>query len=94
MASKKYTVTVRRKAEKALRKLPKKDLRSVAAAIGGLEAEPRPVGCEQIKGSPLYRIRRGDYRIVYGVEDNPRQVTVFSLGHRKDIYRELGWPKI
>lgn len=82
-----YSIVVKRSAERELRALPKPDLRRVTARIRGLAAEPRPVGCEKLSGQDRYRVRQGDYRIVYAVEDGKRLVEVVKIGHRREIYR-------
>ncbi|BFU92240.1 MAG: hypothetical protein NTAFB01_34270 [Nitrospira sp.] len=50
--------------------------------------QPRPSGCEKLSGeSELYRIRQGDYRVVYGIDDAARLVEVVKIGHRREVYR-------
>ncbi|MGI8911776.1 MAG: type II toxin-antitoxin system RelE family toxin [Rubrobacteraceae bacterium] len=56
-------------------------------AIRELAGEPRPPGCRKLKGREGWRIRVGDYRIVYRVNDDAREVIVVDIGHRRDIYR-------
>lgn len=82
-----YSVVVKRSAERELRALSKPDLRRVTERIRGLAAEPRPVGCEKLSGQDRYRVRQGDYRIVYAVDDGKRLVEVVKIGHRREIYR-------
>jgi mRNA interferase RelE/StbE len=53
----------------------------------GLASNPRPQGCEKLSVLRLYPLRQGDYRIVYEVDDRARTVTVFKIGHRRDVYR-------
>jgi mRNA interferase RelE/StbE len=55
--------------------------------IEGLASEPRPHGCEKLSGLEQYRVRQGDYRVVYGVDDEARVVIVVKIGHRRDVYR-------
>jgi mRNA interferase RelE/StbE len=82
-------------AQKSLIKLALADRRLALAidnAIRSLAENPRPTGCKQLAGSkepPLYRIRVGDYRIIYEVQDDVVLVSVIHVGHRKDIYRVL-----
>jgi len=52
-----------------------------------LGQEPRPAGSEKLRGSHLYRIRQGDYRIVYEITDSSRAVNVYIIGHRREVYR-------
>ena len=82
-----YRVLVKRSAAKELEALPLKDRRRVARRIRGLAAEPRPPGCEKLSGQEKFRLRQGDYRILYAVDDTELTVTVVKLGHRRDVYR-------
>lgn len=64
------------------------DRRRIVARIGTLAANPRSHKSEKLAGyEDRYRIRQGDYRIVYLIDDASRDVTVFKVGHRKDVYR-------
>ena len=65
----------------------KQDRRRIARRINALGAEPRPSGCEKLSGQARYRIRQGDYRVVYEVDDQRRIVTIVKVGHRRDVYR-------
>jgi mRNA interferase RelE/StbE len=83
------SVFLSRRAEKFLSKLADAALYGrLRSAIDGLEQEARPAGCVKLAGSPdLYRIRVGDYRIVYQVQDTQLVVLVLSIGHRREVYR-------
>lgn len=63
------------------------DRRRVVRRIRDLANEPRPPGCEKLSGQDKYRVRQGDYRNVYGIEDMKLVVTVVKVGHRGDVYR-------
>ena len=84
-----YKVEVRRRAQRALDKLPKTDFQAVVEAMKGLAQTPRPRGIEKVKTTGLWRIRQGDYRIIYAIDDNEQLVTVVRVGHRREIYRSL-----
>jgi mRNA interferase RelE/StbE len=84
-----YQVELRRKAQRDLEKLPKKDFETAIKAIKGLSANPRPKGVEKIKIAGLWRIRQGDYRIVYNIDDNQKVIIILRIGHRREIYRSL-----
>jgi mRNA interferase RelE/StbE len=84
-----YRVDLRRQVQKSLDKLPKSDFQSVIEAIKGLAQTPRPRGIEKVKTIGLWRIRQGDYRIIYAIDDNDHLVTVVRVGHRREIYRAL-----
>ena len=59
----------------------------LADAIDDLAKDPRPPGCKRLKGQDGYRIRKGDYRILYTVNDARRVVQVYRIGNRRDVYR-------
>jgi mRNA interferase RelE/StbE len=60
----------------------------VVTRIRRLADDPRPPGSERLSGEDRYRIRRGDYRVVYAIDDEQRIVEVVRIGHRRDVYRE------
>ena len=75
-------------ADKALAKLPDAVQKRIAAATQDLGDDPRPPGCVKLKGeTDLWRIRVGDYRVVYTIEDDKLLVLVVRVAHRKDVYR-------
>jgi mRNA interferase RelE/StbE len=82
-----YTVLVERYAQKQIMKLDKKLIPVIKAAIAELASNPRPYGYKKLKGEDAYRIRVGDYRIIYEINDGIVLVTVVSVGHRKDVYK-------
>jgi len=84
-----YRVELRRRSQRALDRLPKYDFEAVVQAIEELARTPRPRGVEKIKDSDLWRVRQGDYRVVYAINDDQRLVTVVRIGHRREIYRTL-----
>ena len=84
-----YKVELRRRAQRALDKLPVTDFQAVVEALIGLGQTPRPRGVEKVRSTGLWRIRQGDYRIIYGIDDNQQLVTVVRIGHCREIYRSL-----
>ena len=84
-----YKIELRRKAKSSLDKLPKDDFDAVLDAVKGLANTPRPKGVEKIKSAGLWRIRQGDYRIVYSIDDSQKTVTILRIGHRREIYRSF-----
>lgn len=82
-----YHVEVKRDAEKALKKLPQHVEGRIRKVLVGLAKNPRPVQCKRLHSSEHYRIRIGDYRIVYLIDDRIRNVFVTDVGHRGEIYR-------
>lgn len=81
-----YTIVLSKKAQKQLDKLTDNIANPIFDAILDLAFEPRPHGYKKLKGIKGYRIRVGDYRIVYEIIDNELIVDVIAIGHRKDIY--------
>lgn len=67
--------------------IPKKDLKRILNRIEALAENPRPPGCEKLTGQERYRLRQGQYRIVYSIQDDELTVWVVKVGHRKHIYR-------
>jgi len=84
-----YTVELRRRVRQSLDKLPEKDHRVVITALESLEQEPRPRGVEKIRGTELWRIRKGDYRVIYHINDQEQTIAVVRIGHRRDVYRGI-----
>jgi len=83
-----YKVRFLRPAEKDLRKIEKSRLPAIFEAIEALKENPRPMGCRKLVGSEsAYRIRLGDYRVIYTIEDTIRIVEIDRIRHRKDVYR-------
>lgn len=82
-----YSLEVRLSAIKELEGLPRKDLARVLDRIEGLAANPRPLGCEKLAYQEHYRVRQGDYRILYEVDDSRQVVTIVKVGHRREVYR-------
>ena len=82
-----YRLLIKASAAKELEGLPTKDRRRVATRMQGLSDEPRPPGCEKLTGHDLFRVRQGKYRILYEIQDRDLTVTVFKIGHRRDVYR-------
>jgi mRNA interferase RelE/StbE len=82
----KYTAVLTKKAQKQLDKLSDNIAEPILEAIAGLEENPRPQGYIKLKGRDGYRIRVGDYRVIYDIYENELIVDIITLGHRKNIY--------
>ena len=83
----KYTLLLGRTAETELNRLPDLIQARLSKRILSLENDPRPQGCKKLSGRQEYRVRVGDYRIVYSIDDGERTVRVIAVGHRGGIYR-------
>lgn len=81
-----YNVFLSKKAQKQLDSLSDNIAEPIIDAIGKLAKDPRPLGYKKLKGRDGYRIRTGNYRIVYDIFDTELVVDIIALGHRKDIY--------
>lgn len=82
-----YSVLIKASAAKELERLRDKLRRQLAKRIHALAKNPRPAGSEKLTGDDLYRIRQGDHRIVYSIEDAVLTVLVVRIGNRRDVYR-------
>jgi mRNA interferase RelE/StbE len=83
-----YELLLSRQAEKDLKRLPAEVFRRIIQEIRALAEVPRPPGCRKLSGSERdYRIRVGEYRILFEIADDVRQVRIFRVGHRRDVYR-------
>jgi mRNA interferase RelE/StbE len=84
-----YTITVAPSAARRLRKFDPQARRRLQAAIELLRTDPRPPAATQmVGGAGEWRVRTGDYRIIYEIHDAQLVVLVLRLGHRRDVYRE------
>lgn len=82
-----YEVSWTRRVEKQIGDIPEPDQGRIRAAIADLAKDPRPHGCLKLKGQvDLYRIRIGNYRVIYSIDDGLLVVEVVKVGDRKDIY--------
>jgi mRNA interferase RelE/StbE len=83
-----YRIEIKRSAAKELEQLPPKDRRRVATRIEALASNPRPPGAEKLSGQDRYRVRQGDFRILYEIFDTLILVVVVKIGNRRDVYRK------
>ncbi len=83
----KYNLTIKKSAAKELQDIPKKDLLKIVKRIKSLCENPRPIGSQKLSAREQYRVRQGDYRIVYSIDDKELLVDIVKIGHRSDVYR-------
>ena len=81
-----YSILIKATAQKQLSKLPWNVADDLLKLIQSLSTNPRPSGCKKLKGRDGYRIRKGDYRIIYDIYDNKLVIEIIAAGNRKDIY--------
>jgi len=83
-----YRITILPAALGQLAELPRLDQRRIKASIDRLAVDPRPAGVKKLQGMREFlRLRSGNYRIIYTVEDDRRMVLIIRIGHRRDVYR-------
>ena len=82
-----YKILILRRAQKELAGLTGDPYERVKNAIASLSDNPRPCGCRKLVGREGWRIRIGDYRVVYEIDDEDRELTILHIGLRKDVYR-------
>jgi mRNA interferase RelE/StbE len=83
----KYKIIFRKSVVQDMRRIPNRDLQRILAAIDSLSEEPRHSGVEKLSTQEKYRVRQGNYRIIYEINDKEVIVIVVKVGHRKDVYR-------
>jgi mRNA interferase RelE/StbE len=83
-----YRIEVRPAAIRTLRRVDKQHRDRIRGAIELLALDPRPPASRPLRGRPAYRVRVGDYRIIYAIHDDVLLVVVVTLGQRRDVYRD------
>ena len=82
----KYKIELKKSAVKELNTIPTVDLEKIIIRIQNLADNPRPDGCKKLSKDEKYRIRIGNYRVLYLIEDNKLIIFIVKIGHRKDVY--------
>jgi len=82
-----YTVLLKRSAEKELERLDSKTHDKIIKQLLALKENPLPKGVKKLQGREGYRMRIGDYRILYEIDETEKEIEVFSVAHRKEVYR-------
>ncbi len=82
-----YELRVKRSVAKDLRPIPRPQVLRILERMEALRNDPRPPGCEKLSGQERYRVRQGDYRILYTVSDAQVVVEVVKVGNRREVYR-------
>lgn len=82
-----YRLFIKPSAGKDIEGLPKQERGRIVAKISSLSRDPKPPGCEKLSGHDRYRLRQGNYRILYEIQDLALIVVVVKVGHRRDVYR-------
>ncbi len=82
-----YSIKIKQSVSNDLRRIPKKDVLKILDAIKSLAENPRPIQSKKLSGQERYRLRQGNYRILYSIEDEELIVHVVKVGNRKDVYQ-------
>lgn len=82
-----YRLLFKSSAERELRAVPRPLVKRLMERIHALAEHPRPHGAEKLFGQERYRIRQGAWRVVYEIDDSTKEVRIFKIGHRRDVYR-------
>ena len=82
-----YRILIKKSVPKDLKKISKKDIKRILNAIQGLANEPRPPQSKKLSGQERYRLRQGNYRILYSIEDEELIICVVKVGNRRDVYK-------
>jgi mRNA interferase RelE/StbE len=82
-----YTIRIKASAEREMASVPKAMRHTISQKILDLETNPRPQGCKKLSGRKEYRVRVGDYRVLYVVDDAATSIEIVAVGNRKDVYR-------
>ena len=82
-----YKLLIKPSAGKEIEAVPRQDRRRIVAKTTSLSGDPRPTGSEKLSGHDHYRIRQGNYRILYEIQDLALVVLIVKVGHRRDVYR-------
>jgi mRNA interferase RelE/StbE len=84
-----YRLSIKPSAAKEIETLPKNDRLRIIKRIKGLAENPRPPGCEKLSGNDKYRVRQGQYRIVYSISDEELVVLIVKVANRREVYRGI-----
>jgi mRNA interferase RelE/StbE len=82
-----YKIVIKQSVAKDLRPIPNKDVKRILQRIEQLAQDPRPPVSEKLSGEEKYRVRQGNYRILYRIEDEILTVFIVKIGHRRDVYQ-------
>jgi mRNA interferase RelE/StbE len=82
-----YAVDIHAPAKKSLCRLPENIQTRIARALLALAGNPRPAGVVKLSGREAWRIRIGDYRVIYTIDDAKKKAVIYAIGHRREIYR-------
>ena len=82
-----YQIVIKPSAQKDLDNLPDKEVIRISRRLELLSSEPRPIGIQKLTNQDGYRIRSGDYRILFEIDDKAMSIFIYRIKHRKEVYR-------
>ena len=82
-----YKILIKPSAVKELKKISNPDFERILEKISTLSSNPRPKDYEKLSTEEKYRLRQGNYRIIYLIDDGNQEVTIYKIGHRRNVYR-------
>jgi mRNA interferase RelE/StbE len=82
-----YSVALESRARREILDLPRNTQRRIADILDDLSNNPRPPGAKKLVGQDGYRVRTGDYRVLYTIDDRKHLVRIYRIGHRREVYR-------
>lgn len=83
-----YRIEIKRSAAKELERIQRKDRDRIVEKIRSLSSDPRPPQAKKLSGEEKYRIRQGDYRILYQIQEEIVMIVIVKIGHRRDVYKK------
>ncbi len=83
----KFQIILPKSVQKEMDRLPDEIANRILARLAGLETHPRPADVKKLKGRDAWRIRVGDYRVIYEIHDRVLQIIIVTIGHRREVYR-------
>ena len=84
-----YDIQIAKSVLKSLKVLPAPDVKKIVAAIQSLALDPFPDGCRKLSGEKsTYRVRQGNYRVIYELDGGKLRILILKVGHRKDVYKK------
>lgn len=82
-----YSISIPRRVQKKLANLSDESFVRIRDSLRSLTHDPRPAGCKKLKGREGWRVRVGDYRVIYEINDEQQSIIILDIGHRRDIYQ-------
>ena len=82
-----YRIELKTSVNKDFRPIPSQDIERIISKIDSLATDPRPAGASKLVGTQAWRVRTGNYRILYQIDDQAQSITIIKIGHRSAVYR-------